>query len=77
MDHVDREFYVGLPSFGESPLDSEIRASFWVSTCTEHVESRHRLAAEIISLAERMELSFAFPTCILHVSDSEEAAVSR
>ncbi len=70
MDHVDPEFYVGLKSFGESSLDFEVRASFWVSTYTEHVESRHRLVAEIVSLVDRQGLSFAFPTRTLHVSDS-------
>ncbi len=77
LDHVDSDFHVGLTSFGESSLDFEVRASFWVSTYAEHVRMRHELVAELVSLAERLEMEFAFPTRTLHMAGREEEAAER
>jgi len=76
MENADQEVLVGLKSFGQSSLDFEVRASFWVSTYAEHVECQHRLIAEIIDLAKRMGLSFAFPTRVVHMTKAGEPGSS-
>lgn len=76
MQHADEEVLVGLKSFGESSLDFEVRASFWVSTYADQVECQHRLIAEIIDLARRMGLSFAFPTRVVHMAKAGEPGSS-
>lgn len=60
--------YVGLKDFGDSAITIEMIGNFKVASFDLFVAARHRLIADIVSRAEAMEVSFAFPTRTLHLA---------
>jgi len=60
--------YVGLKGFGDSAITIEVIGNFKVASFDLFVAARHRLIADIVSRAEAMDVSFAFPTRTLHLA---------
>lgn len=70
--HADVEnFYVGLNGFGASSIDIEFYGYFYVLSYEAQVNAQHALMLEIIALAEKIGVSFAFPTRTVHVMGTE------
>jgi small-conductance mechanosensitive channel len=61
-------FYVGLNGFGASSIDIEFYGYFRVLSYEAQVNAQHALMLEIIALAEKVGVSFAFPTRTVHVA---------
>jgi MscS family membrane protein len=70
--------FVGLTSLGSSSLDIELWDYFKVSDHHGLVAARHRLIGDIIDLAHRQKISFAFPTRTIRIVPEidEDAAAS-
>lgn len=70
--------FVGLTSLGSSSLDIELWGYFKVSDHHGLVAARHRLIGDIIDLAHRRKISFAFPTRTIRIVPEidEDAAAS-
>jgi MscS family membrane protein len=64
-------FYVGLNGFGASSIDIEFYGYFRVLSYEAQVNAQHALMLEIIALAEKVGVSFAFPTRTVHVMAPE------
>jgi len=64
-------FYVGLKGFGTSSIDIEFYGYFRVLSYEAQVNAQHALMLEIIALAEKVGVSFAFPTRTVHVAGTE------
>lgn len=60
-------FYVRLNDFGASSLDVILYVFFEVPDYAAELEARERLMLDIIRLAERIGVEFAFPTQTVHV----------
>lgn len=69
---ADPEYYVGLARFAESSIDIELWCYVWAATYGEQVEAQHRLVGDIVDLAGRTGVSFAFPTRTIHVASEAE-----
>jgi small-conductance mechanosensitive channel len=67
-------FTVGLMQFGPSSIDIELRGYFHVYGYEAQVAAQHELLGNIIDLAEKLGVSFAFPTRTVHLVHEEEAA---
>ena len=67
-------FYVGLNGFGASSIDIEFYGYFRVLSYEAQVNAQHALMLEIIALAEKVGVSFAFPTRTVHVMGPEAQA---
>ena len=67
-------FHVYLNQFGASSLDVLLYCFVETPDWSTELRERHRLFHDILQLAERLEVDFAFPTQTLHVV-REEAAV--
>jgi len=65
------ECYVGLKSFGASSIDIHLWGYFKVYGYDAQVRAQHALIGDIIELANKVGVSFAFPTRTLHISEGE------
>jgi MscS family membrane protein len=65
-----------VKGFSASSIDIMFYVFFDTPDWTRELEARHRLALDILRLAHRLGVSFAFPTQTLHVvgNDRENAA---
>ncbi len=59
--------YIGLKDFGASAIEIEFRGFFRVYSYEEQVRVRHALVGDVIQLAEKIGVSFAFPTRTVHL----------
>jgi len=70
-----KDFYhVWFTGYGASSLD--VMVLFFVDT-TDHatyLREQHRINLDILRLAERLEVSFAFPTQTIHIAQPEDLA---
>ncbi len=67
-------YYIGLKGFGPSSIDIELWGYFNVYGYDAQVHAQHALVADIVDLARRVGVSFAFPTRTIHVAPAAEAA---
>jgi len=68
-------YHVWLNEFGPSSLDVLVYMFYDVPDYQTELRERHRLLLDIIRLADRLGVQFAFPTQTLHMySESHEAA---
>ncbi len=65
-------FYVYLNQMSASSLDVLLYTFVEVPDWGTELRERHRLFADILRLAERLNVSFAFPTQTLHVARPED-----
>lgn len=65
-------FHVYLNAFGASSLDVLLYAFVETPDWGTELREKHRLYADILRLAERLGVSFAFPTQTLHVAKPED-----
>lgn len=63
------EGYAGLKEFGSSSIDIELIAYFRVLSYEAQVEAPHLLVGDIVDLARRLGVSFAFPTRTVILED--------
>ncbi|WP_172329637.1 mechanosensitive ion channel family protein [Mangrovicoccus sp. HB161399] len=70
----DKDVFVGLARFAESAIEIELTGFLYVFDYGAQVKARHRILMEIVNLAERLEVSFAFPTRVIHMADAPAAA---
>lgn len=68
---ADAEFYVGLSALSDWSIDVDMWCYLWVATYSEQVDYQHRLIGDIVALAERTGVSFAFPTRTVHVATDD------
>lgn len=71
QDTADQELYLGLKNFGESSIDIRLWGYFRVQTFKDYYEAQHQLIADIVSLAELLDVSFAFPTRTVHMAHKD------
>ncbi|MFP4126280.1 MAG: mechanosensitive ion channel family protein [Alphaproteobacteria bacterium] len=64
---ADREYYVGLARLAEWSIDIDLWCYVWVRSYGEQVEAQHRLIGDIVELAGRVGVDFAFPTRTVHM----------
>ena len=77
LPRTRKEAYeVWLNDFSESSLDILLVVFFRVASWSEELEERERLCLEILRLAHRLGVSFAFPTRTLHMAPSGREAKS-
>lgn len=67
-------YEVHFHGFGASSLNILVYMFFEVSGWSEELKNRHNLLLEIMTLAEELGVSFAFPTQTLHVDSVAPAA---
>jgi MscS family membrane protein len=60
-------FEVWANEFGASAIEIVVAVYFPAPTWSAELEARHRLLLDVMRLAERLDMSFAFPTRTLHV----------
>ncbi len=82
--HTRKDFYeVHLNSFGAHSLDVLVYMFFRTGDWSEELRERHRFMLDILRLAKRLGVSFAFPTQTVHMLRGErpgapmEGAVER
>ena len=66
-------FEIHLNAFGENALEILVYVFFRVPDWSAELRSRHRFCLDIIRLAERLGVEFAFPTQTLHVVREPDA----
>jgi len=59
--------YIGLKDFGASSIDIEFWGFVRVYSYEDQVRLRHALVGDVIDLAEKIGVSFAFPTRTVHM----------
>lgn len=59
--------FAGLHELGASSLDVLFICHFAVKTEGEHIAARHRLLLDVITLASRLGVEFAYPTRTVHL----------
>ncbi len=64
-------FHVYFNDFGPSSLDIMLYCFVQCPDWGSELQSRHRLFADIIRLAEKLDVQFAFPTRTLHMVNEE------
>ena len=65
-------YHVYFNGFGPSSLDVLLYCFVETPDWSTELREKHRLFADILRLAERLEVSFAFPTQTLHVAKPED-----
>jgi MscS family membrane protein len=71
--YTRRDYYhVYLNGFGASSLDVLLYCFVRTPDWATELREKHRLFADILRLAERLEVSFAFPTQTLHMAKTED-----
>ncbi len=73
---ADAEHYVGLTRFAESAIEIDLWCYVWVTSYAGQVEAKHRLIGDIVTLADRLGVSFALPARTLHLAASADEAVA-
>ncbi len=68
------DYHVWMKGFGASSLDLELTVFLDVSTWAMHSRERHRLYLDILRLAERSKVRFAFPTQTVKLEQVQPAA---
>ena len=68
------QFHVYLHEMSESSIDILFDAYFDTKDRAEELQQRHNLLLEIMGVAERLGVHFAYPTRTLHVFDHAAAA---
>ncbi len=68
-------YHVYLNRFSDSSLDVLLYCFLECPDWSVELRERHRLFIDIINLAKRLNVSFAFPTQTLHMHQEEQAAV--
>ncbi len=66
--------YVGLKDFGASAVTIECRCFFRVYSYEAQVRARHALIGDVLDLADRLGVSFAFPTRTVHLLNAPGSA---
>ncbi len=64
-------FHVYLNAFGSSSLDVLLYCFVETPDWATELREKHRLFGDILRLAERLQVSFAFPTRTLHMLEAE------
>lgn len=67
----------GLFELGQSSLDVLFVCHFTVKTGAEHVKARHELLCDVVALADRLGVEFAFPTRTIHMVPVDPAAKAK
>jgi MscS family membrane protein len=76
--HTRKDYYnIYLNEMGSHSLDIMFYIFFEVPTWPEELRCRHEVLIEIIRLAEKLKVSFAFPTQTLHVESLPDKAPDR
>jgi MscS family membrane protein len=74
---IRQEYYeVHFSSFGDSSLNVLVYAFFKTDSWTTELTEKHNILLDIMSLAQELGVSFAFPTQTLHL-ESVAAAEKR
>lgn len=74
--HTRKDFYaVYFNDFGASSLDVFLVVFFAAPDLATELRERHRLLTDILRLAERLGVEFAFPTQTLHLRRDDESAL--
>lgn len=68
-------FHVYFNDFGPSSLDVMLYCFLQCPDWGSELQSRHRLLADIIRLAEKLGVQFAFPTRTLYMADSSSESM--
>ena len=63
---------VMMINMGDSSLDVLFYIFFKVPSWSDELQSRHEVLLEIVKLADRLGVNFAFPTQTLHVETFPE-----
>ncbi len=71
IEDMDNEHFIGLKGFGSSSIDIECRIFVWAQTYGVYIDRKHFIIGEIINLANRVGVEFAFPTRTLYLSKEE------
>lgn len=66
-------FYVHLNGFGASSIDILVYVFFDAASWADELAARHEFLGQIMQLAEKTGVSFAFPTQTLHVASLPDA----
>ncbi len=69
-------FNVRFNEFGESSLNILVVFHLMVANITEELTEREGILYQIMAIAERLEIEFAFPTRTLHVETKPATAIS-
>ena len=73
--HTRKDFYAAyFNDFGPSALEVLLVVYFQVPDWATELRERHRLLADIVRLAGKVGVSFAFPTQTLHIHQAEAAS---
>lgn len=73
--HTRKDFYAAyFNEYGASALEVLLVVFFEVPDWPTELRERHRLLADILRLAERLEIGFAFPTQTLHLHQSDSTS---
>lgn len=68
-------YYVAFDQFGDSSLNILVQCFFEVNDRKEELKARRILCMEILRLAEKLNIDFAFPTRTLHLESSPDKPV--
>lgn len=69
-----QDYYeVHFNNFGPHSLDIMVYAFFQVPSWSEELSQKHQFFMDIVKLAEKLEVDFAFPTQTIHLEKPEEA----
>lgn len=64
----DSEVYVGVDRFADSAIEVKMIGFYLVTAFDRQVEAQHNLILDLVRLAERLGVSFAFPTRMVHMA---------
>lgn len=59
--------HIGLSGFGDSSININLWGYFAVDDYEAQVRAQHRLVADVVDLARRLDVSFAFPTRAIQI----------
>ena len=64
------ELYLGLQAFGESSIDIRLWGYFQAQDLEDFIAAQHALIGDVVDLAKELDISFAFPTRTLHITET-------
>lgn len=70
----DSEVYVGVDRFADSAIEIKLIGFYLVTAFDRQVEAQHALILDLVRLAERLGVSFAFPTRMVHMAPAPPGA---
>ena len=77
-EYTRKDYYeVHMSGFGAHSLDVMLYFFFKVSSWSEELRERHNVYLEILRLAHRLGVQFAFPTQTLHVESLAQLGATR